>query len=328
MHEIEVIMKYQLLSVFVFFLSTLQAQTLDGGFSSLGREEATATVQLTAIGGQPFCSVIGSERLSYGLTEQIVLASEASEVASLSLDRTTASIKIGNNLQLTASILPENAPNQTVKWYSSNPTVATVCDGLVQALDTGTAMIVTVSASGLFADTCTIVVSNTSNPEPVPVSGIKLDRTVATLQNGEILLLAATVFPMDADNKQVEWTSSDERVATVDKGMVVAKSEGSAMIRVVTIDGGYQAECQVTVQTESTAIDPIETGDKVYPIVVRRELFVDLQQSQTVYLINMAGQVCVTLQGNIGSNVIRMEPYPAGIYFVRLSGQTVKIIKR
>ena len=92
-----------------------------------------------------------------------------------------------------------------------------------------------------------------SAPQPgvVPVTGITLNRSMLTLTEGEQVTLYATVLPEDATNKSVMWTSSDVTVAVVDvNGRVTAVRNGKATIRVITVDGGHVATCEVTVMPE------------------------------------------------------------------------------
>ena len=57
------------------------------------------------------------------------------------------------------------------------------------------------------------------------------------------------IAPADADIKNVRWASSDESIATVtEDGLVTAVSKGQAVITVTTKDGGYTAQCEVTVK--------------------------------------------------------------------------------
>ncbi len=89
--------------------------------------------------------------------------------------------------------------------------------------------------------------SVTVSKAPVYVSGVSLDKTTATLKDGETVTLVATVTPDDADNKSVTWTSSDAAVATVADGTVTAVKAGTATITVTTQDGSKTATCAVTV---------------------------------------------------------------------------------
>ncbi len=81
----------------------------------------------------------------------------------------------------------------------------------------------------------------------VKVSGVKLDKNTLTLAPGENAQLYATITPTDAANKKVTWVSENNAVATVAEGLVTGVSAGSTIVRVTTEDGGYTAECVVTV---------------------------------------------------------------------------------
>lgn len=79
------------------------------------------------------------------------------------------------------------------------------------------------------------------------VTGVTLDKTSATLMEGQTTTLTATVSPSDADQK-VTWSTSNSSVASVSStGKVTAKKAGTATITAKTADGGYKATCTVTV---------------------------------------------------------------------------------
>lgn len=84
----------------------------------------------------------------------------------------------------------------------------------------------------------------------IPVTGVTLNTTEATMTTGSSLQLVATVLPENATNKAVTWESDDEDLITVDEnGLVTSYSTtGSAYIIVTTEDGNYTAECEVTVE--------------------------------------------------------------------------------
>jgi hypothetical protein len=86
------------------------------------------------------------------------------------------------------------------------------------------------------------------------VKGIALAKSTATLKIGETQTLTYTIFPENAANKSVTWSTSDQTVATVDKGVVTAIKPGSAIITVTTAEGAQKATCSVTV-TKSDAIN-------------------------------------------------------------------------
>jgi len=89
----------------------------------------------------------------------------------------------------------------------------------------------------------------------IKVSSVTLDKTNITLEVGETADLTATVHPGDATNKVVTWASSNPTIATAVLGKITAIKVGTATITVTTSDGGYTAECVVTV-TEPDLGDP------------------------------------------------------------------------
>ena len=174
------------------------------------------------------------------------------EVTSISLNKTSATLSVGEILELTATITPDDATDKSVKWTSSDTDVATVTDGKVTAVAAGSATI-TAQAGNVKAE-CTITVS------PVEVTSISLNRTSATLSVGEILELTATITPDDATDKTVKWTSSDTDVATVTDGKVTAVATGSATITAYS-NNGYSDTCRIVVVSRPDAGGSEGTGE-------------------------------------------------------------------
>lgn len=96
----------------------------------------------------------------------------------------------------------------------------------------------------------------------VAVTGVTLDNSKMNLFVGDSGQLTATVQPSNATNKDVTWSSSDEKVATVNNGIVTAVKAGTATITVKTADGGKTATCKVTVtaRTYVLSADPAALG--------------------------------------------------------------------
>jgi uncharacterized protein (TIGR02145 family) len=95
---------------------------------------------------------------------------------------------------------------------------------------------------------CLLSACTTQEKDTVKVESISLDVSELTLKEGESITLAATVLPIDAENKSVRWNSSDEsKVIVSSAGKVLAVAIGEAVITASTIDGNIKAECVVTV---------------------------------------------------------------------------------
>ena len=153
----------------------------------------------------------------------------------------------GQTQKLTATVAPANATNKTVTWKTSDKNVATVSEnGLVTAVGGGDATITCTAqdGSGVKA-TCKVTVT-------VPVSGIQLSQTSAALTVGDTLTLTKTIYPSDATNQAVTWTSSSDAVASVDSnGKITAKTAGNAVITCKSVsDNSVVGICNVTVKAK------------------------------------------------------------------------------
>ena len=82
----------------------------------------------------------------------------------------------------------------------------------------------------------------------IAVTGVTLDQGTLTVNRGETAALTATVLPVNATNQKLTWQTGDRTIATVNnKGTVTGIGEGETTVTVTTQDGGYTAQCTVTV---------------------------------------------------------------------------------
>ena len=183
----------------------------------------TATVTATAGKVSATCEV------------QVTAKIAVSEVV---LDRNKLTLEIGQSEKLTATVLPENATDKTVIWSSSDDDVANVTDGTVTAVGAGKATI-TAKAGDKKAE-CVVTVKF------IEVADIELSKTELTLNPGEYEILTTTIYPENATDKTVTWTSSDENIVTVTEyGKVTAVEPGNATITAQA--GSATAKCEVKV---------------------------------------------------------------------------------
>ncbi|MBQ8015566.1 MAG: leucine-rich repeat protein [Clostridia bacterium] len=102
-------------------------------------------------------------------------------------------------------------------------------------------------------------------PEETRVTGVTLSETTAELQVDAEKYLFANVAPDFATDTSVVWSSTDNSIATVDEnGLVKGINPGSANIVVTTVDGGFTAECDITIVSLSYVITWIINGEEQY----------------------------------------------------------------
>jgi uncharacterized protein (TIGR02145 family) len=160
-------------------------------------------------------------------------------------------------LNINATVLPTNANNQRLNWISLDPTIVSVdANGTVTALRLAshfqpiTARIMAVSQANLDITANTIVTVN-----PIPITGITLNRSEITLAVGEEFDLITTILPLNASNKGVTWRPETNAMtiannpATVNSsGRVLARRPGRIEIVARSDeDNNKTASCWVTV---------------------------------------------------------------------------------
>ncbi|MFS0726924.1 Ig-like domain-containing protein [Paenibacillus sp. 1P07SE] len=151
----------------------------------------------------------------------------------------------GPNFNLTAEVLPADASNTELQWSSDEPHIASVDNGVVRPLRPGTAVITVTTVDGGYTATATIAVVRL-------VSGIVLDESSFSLDEGLTRQLTATVAPEDASQPAVTWTSSNNDIATVTEGLVSAVKKGTAVITATSADGKQSASATVNVIRRAT----------------------------------------------------------------------------
>lgn len=171
---------------------------------------------------------------------------------SITLEPTTLIGAVNTTANVIATVMPTTATSKVISVSSSNVAVATAStnsDGSVTVAmkSAGNAKITfTTGVQGEVKAILPVSVSSST----VSVSGISLDQNILTGEVGGSGQLTATVTPDNATNKHVEFSSSDEAVASVsDTGLVGYLSAGTSTITAKSTDGSYTATATVTVTT-------------------------------------------------------------------------------
>lgn len=154
------------------------------------------------------------------------------------------------SMQLIASVFPENADTD-VNWASSDNRVASVdTSGVVLAKNKGIAVIYATTTDGSnLVDSCLVKVVQ-------PVVGVTMEKHSLSLKVGGSEQLYANVLPVNADNKKLIWSSTDNEIAEVDaEGNVTALKPGNAFIKATSEDNPMAVDsCKLTVLQPVTGI--------------------------------------------------------------------------
>ncbi len=184
------------------------------------------------------------------------------DMTGLELSSSELEIEKCRTAQLLTIVTPSDATRKSVIWTSSDPSVATVSNGIVTAVEVGDATITATSRYDQnISASCKVTVFST------PVTGIEMDEEM-TIGVESTKQLTAQVLPENASDQRITWTSSNPAIASVDSsGKVTAHTAGAVLITAVANEGGYTAECVLNVTPlEETNItgEPGADGNSVF----------------------------------------------------------------
>lgn len=209
-------------------------------------DSRTATIKATK-GGQATISVITMDGLKVANCEVYV----REPVTGLKLNETKVDATMSmKNFQLTAEVLPAGeGVNRNVTWMSSNESVLKVDkNGLVTFIAPGYASVICQTEDNAMVSTCNFYVC-------IPVESLKLDYHDLIMSKGGHERLTAEVLPLNATNRTVTWTSSNENVVVIDtNGQITAVGTGNATILCKTLDGNVTDMCNVYVKQPAESV--------------------------------------------------------------------------
>ena len=250
--------------------------TADKTISWSSDNEDIATVSIDGtVTGKGVGEAIITAKTSDGKTATCKVKVLPVELNSISIKEQNVVINKKQTKNLTVVYNPENTTDdKTVIWTSSDDSIVSVnSEGVITALKAGTVTIT--AAVGEKTATTTVKVE-------VPLESISLNETEKNLNKGDSLQLNVTYNPDDTTaNKTVEWSSTDDKVVTVDNnGKVTAKTAGTAYVKAKVEDKEVSCKINVVVPLAGIALNKDATellkGKK-------EKLVVTLSPSDTTY---------------------------------------------
>lgn len=195
----------------------------------------------------------------------------APTVQSIELSELKKTMSVGETAQLMATVLPDGVIDKTVTWKIEDENIGTIdSEGNITAMAEG--------ETKIFATVSNVTALCALTVVPVAVESITLNETTKKMSMGETLQLVASVMPENATYKDVEWTSSDETVATVDdNGLVKTLGIGNVAITATLVTGGKSATCDIVILGDEPLMsrpnmsmekDAEETLEVVLPVIL------------------------------------------------------------
>ena len=230
----------------------LKEITIPRNTSSIGTSVFSYPAKMTIYG------VAGTYAEKYAGEKGIKFVAIDKKTEKVSLDKSEVTINEGQTVQLSLNVEPKDFTDE-VSWKSTDSNIVTVSGtGVVTAKNTGTAKIkVIVGEQSVY---CNVIVTQ-------PVTSIYLNRESVSMEALETYQLKTSIYPENANNKEVEWSSSDEKIVKVDQtGCITALAKGTATVTGKTKDGSNLWDtCTVTVTNTACiakSVDELESPHK------------------------------------------------------------------
>lgn len=264
------------LNATVYPSSATQTVTWTTSNSSVATVSSSGKVTAIAEGN---CTITAKTSNNRSATATVKVLPKIVAPTSISLSQESVEIEDGANVRLSATVLPANATT-AVRWSTSDKSIATVQDGLVTGVCAGKCTVTATTDNGLTASASIVVRAKEILPQSIELSSSSIQMEV-----GDKATLSSHVMPENA-TAALTWKSTNQTVATVENGEVMAIGEGTCEIMVSTLNG-LTTSCTVTVTrpgvlpesiTISTGSVKLITGETavltatVYPLDAEYEL--------------------------------------------------------
>ena len=236
-------------------------------------DRVTAIANTSGVTGQQISDAIAEMKIAISAFN---VEANKKPLTGVSLNQSTASLEVGGTVSLTVGYTPSNTTDdKTVVWTSDAEAIATVSNGVVTAVSTGTAKIT--ATVGTHTAECTITVV-----EVPTVTDVKLSKTKMNVKVKGTATLTATVSGT-VTNKAVTWKSENSAIAKVNSnGKVTGVKAGKVKITATSVaDPSKKAECTITVTKPVVKVKSvkIKQGSKI-----RKKITVKFKKGRTIKL--------------------------------------------
>lgn len=213
--------------------------------ANIAKVDAQGNVEAIAEGKATITAKVKGTDIKATAQVNVTKKPEVINAESINLNASSANLNKDETYKLVANINPKNSTQKDIVWTSTNDSVVTVTNnGLVKAIGKGKATInARIKNTEISAKVNFTVNDNTTKPESIGLSS-----NIIKLNLDQKDRLIATIKPDNANNKEIEWSSSNTNVVRVDDiGNMVAVGYGNAKIIAKIKDTDINAEAEVIV---------------------------------------------------------------------------------
>ena len=238
--------------------------SVDSNGNILAKTEGTAIITATRNNksNSAIIYVKKSPKTNNGDTQilSMDIKSRESDIEKIELDKTNIDMGVGDSLNLTYTVIPNNILYNEVTWSSDNTKIVSIDqEGNIKALKEGIATVKVTSSNGKESKAIVNV-----KKASIKATSIKLDKTSVNLKVGDNIHLNATILPSNTDIKTINWDSSDDSVATVNSnGEVIALGAGKTIITAKT-NNNLTAKCEIIVSPIEVSKIEITNAKNMY----------------------------------------------------------------
>ena len=210
----------------------------------------STTGKLTAVG---VGTATITAKTSRGTSKKFTITVNEVMAESISIANNETEIFLGDTETLNPTFTPDNTTNKTVEWTSSDESVISVsADGEITANKLGTATITVTHKE--FTDSIDIEV------KPIDAESIEIvlpddtetnDEGQPKISKGSEIQLKAEVLPENTTYKDIEWSVSDETIATIDENGVFTANETGTITVTATAKSGVTEEIEIEVYSNA-----------------------------------------------------------------------------
>ena len=218
---------------------------------------ASGVVKGNAVGTVTITATSKADETIKGTIEIKVEAAEEVLPTAMSVWGNSNTVVIGYDAEFFITFTPSNTTAKDVTWESSDETIATVDEnGVVKGVKAGTCKIIAKStaASGVIGEREITV------KDAIDITDLEIAFDEENMVIGHEFKITATTTPAGGA-QQLEWSTSDETVATVDaNGKVTPVAPGTVTITVKVMNKNIERELTISVINPPALVDFVISG--------------------------------------------------------------------